>query len=277
MNLNQALDTLVRAGIDSARLDTQLLLAHVLCMTREELLMRESVEMTEFQSAQFAALVARRASRIPISQLLGRKEFWGLTFKVSADTLTPRPDSETIIEALLAHQPRRSAQLRILDLGTGTGCLLLAALSEYPQSRGLGVDISERALAVAAENAASLRLEKRAEFKKSVWNSAINGVWDIVISNPPYIPAGEIQGLAPEVSRHEPRLALDGGSDGLDCYREITRFLPEILAESGMALLEVGRGQAQDVASLGQSHGLSLAGIACDLSGVGRCVILKKQ
>lgn len=274
--LRDACFALDRAGVESVRTDARLLMRFVLKISLETLLMETNRELTETQQTQFESLVAMRATHRPMAQILGQREFWGHYFKVNEHTLIPRPDSETLITGLLAHKRERAKKLRILDLGTGTGCLLLSALSEYPLSMGLGVDISEKALAVARENAQALGLAPRAEFKKSVWNSEINGVWDVVLSNPPYIPTADISGLSPDVALYEPRLALDGGSSGLDCYHAIIGFLPSVLAEDGLALLEVGAGQAADVAALATTRGLTISQIMCDLAGVERCIIITK-
>ncbi len=274
--LRDACFALDRAGVESVRTDARLLMRFVLKISLETLLTEGTRELSPEQLAQFEALVAMRATHKPMAQILGGREFWGLPFKVTEHTLIPRPDSETIITALLVHKPQRAKKLRILDLGTGTGCLLLSALSEYPLSTGVGVDISEEALAVARENAQALGLSSRAEFKKSVWNYEINGVWDVILSNPPYIPTQDISGLSPDVALFEPRLALDGGSSGLDCYRAITSFLPEIMAEDGLALLEVGSGQAADVAALATASGLKVAQIFCDLAGIERTIVITK-
>ena len=274
--LRDAARTLDRAGIESARKDARLLMRYVLKISLETLLMDSGRELTQEQQALFEALVEKRAARRPMAQILGGREFWGLPFKVNEHTLIPRPDSETMISMLLAFTRRRAEKLRLLDLGTGTGCLLLSALSEYPQATGLGVDISEEALAVARENAVALGLEKRVEFKKSDWNQEINGVWDVILSNPPYIPTADLGGLSPDVALYEPRLALDGGGSGLDCYRAITGFLPAIMAEDGLALLEVGAGQAAEVAALVTSSGLKVAQVACDLAGIERVIVITK-
>jgi release factor glutamine methyltransferase len=274
--LTQACRTLDRAGVESARMEARLLMRFVLNISLEALLMDGSRVLTEQDKMQFDDLVVLRAERRPMSQVLGFREFWGMNFCVTGDTLTPRPDSETLISALLQQKPQRGQALKILDLGTGTGCLLLSALSEYPQASGLGVDISDAALAIAERNAASLGLKNRALFKKSDWNSEINGVWDVILSNPPYIPTEEIPKLSPEVATYEPQAALDGGSDGLNCYLRISRFLPNILAKEGVALLEVGAGQAKDVARLVSEQGLNIADITRDLAGIERCVIIRK-
>lgn len=274
--LRDASRTLDQAGVENARADARLMLRFILKISLSDLLARGDDTLDADQKKQFEALVEKRAARRPMAQVIGMREFWGLDFKVTEHTLDPRPDSETIIEMLFKYQPVRSKPLTIVDFGTGTGCLLLAALSEYPAARGVGVDISDAALTVAEGNAVALRLKNRAIFKKSDWNSQINGVWDVVISNPPYIKTEEIPGLSPEVAKFEPRLALDGGGDGLQCYRAITRFLPKVLADGGVALLEVGAGQAASVADLAKEQGLRIEEIAHDLAGIERCVVIRK-
>lgn len=274
MLLTHTIEELKNAGIETAALDARLLLQHVLQISREALLLDTMPALSPSQKAEFSSLLAMRLAHKPMAQILGEREFWGHRFQVNEHTLIPRPDSETLISGLLAHRRSREKAFRILDLGTGTGCLLLAALSEYPHATGLGVDISEQALEVARANAQSLGLEKRAEFKKSHWNAEINGVWDIILSNPPYIPTREIAGLAPDVAVYEPRLALDGGNSGLDAYRAIISFLPAYMAENGIALLEVGAGQAAEVAAMAVAQGLTVTQKMCDLAGVERCIII---
>jgi len=274
--ISQAATSLKNAGVENARADARLLMRHTLGLSLEELLLQSTRELCKEQEEAFGRLLALRLARKPISQIIGMREFWGMQFTVTPDTLDPRPDSETIIEALLHHMPQRAKPYRMLDLGTGTGCLLLSALSEYPSSTGLGVDISREALAVAGGNAEALGLKNRAKFENSDWNTGIKGVWDVVISNPPYIPTGDIPGLEPEVAKFEPITALDGGSDGLICYRAITRSLPGLLASSGIALLEVGQGQAPDVADLARAQGLRVVQLANDLAGIQRVVVISK-
>lgn len=272
--LRQAVLQLQQAHVESASLDARLLLQHVLGLTREELLADARRTLTHRQHAQFHELIERRCRREPISHLLGRREFWSLKFKVTPHTLDPRPDSETLIEAVLSRYRDRLAPLKILDLGTGTGCLLLSLLHEYPNAQGTGVDICTKALAVAKENALSLSLADRVEFIHSHWAQKVSGCYDVVISNPPYIPTDAVEQLAPEVSRFEPVLALDGGLDGLDCYRAIVAALPALLQPNGVAVLEVGAGQARDLTELVNENNLRVLAVRDDMASISRCVLV---
>jgi len=226
------------------------------------------------QHAAYRELIERRINRQPLAQLTGKREFWDLTFKVTEATLDPRPDSETLIEAVLSGVRDQGSGIRILDLGTGTGCLLLTLLELFPNASGIGVDKSEAALAVAQENAESLGFEARAHFLKSCWGEKVDGVFDIVISNPPYIPTATIATLAPEVRDFEPRSALDGGTDGLDCYREIVPYLEHLLAPNGIAVFEIGMGQQRDVESIVTGSNLQVAGVKEDMAGIPRCIVI---
>lgn len=272
--LREAVMALQQAHIETASLDARLLLQHVLGVTREQLLADDRRTMTPPQRDAYYGLIEKRKQRKPVSQLTGRREFWGQTFKVTEATLDPRPDSETLIEAVLARFRDRSAQLALLDMGTGTGCLLLTLLEEFGNARGIGVDISEEALKVAQENAANLGLQSRADFRCSCWAEKVEGTFDIIVSNPPYIPTRTIDTLAPEVCRYEPKGALDGGEDGLDCYRIIAAQLPRLLAKDGLAVLEIGMGQHKDVSAIVAANGLQVAGIKEDMAGIPRCVMV---
>ena len=256
------------AGIENPRLEARLLLAHAARLTREALLREPS---RRIDPAPFHVSLARRAAREPLALILGRQEFWSLEFAVSPATLIPRADSETVIEAALAALPERGRVGTVLDLGAGTGCLLLAALTEFPAAWGLGIDSAPDAAALAAGNAAALGLAARAAFMAGDWEAALSARFDLVLSNPPYIPTGEISGLMPEVSRHEPRRALDGGADGLDAYRRILSALPDLLAPGGVAVLEIGHGQADEVGALA---GRPVA-FRADLYGVRRAMVLR--
>jgi release factor glutamine methyltransferase len=272
--IHQARLRLAAAGIDTAALDARLLVAHALQLTREEMLREEARALTAIEAAAVGALIARRAAREPVSQILGKRGFWRDEFLVTQDVLTPRPESEVMIEALLALRPERERAYQMLDLGTGSGCLLLSALREYPASHGTGVDASAAALNVARANAEALQLEKRAQFLYSDWCAALtkNFRADIVLTNPPYIPAGEIATLAPEVKNYDPSLALDGGDDGLECYRKIFSQLSLYLSPHALILAEVGATQAQDVAEIGRTSGMKLSKIFPDLAGIARIV-----
>lgn len=268
----EIVDRLAAAQVDNPRLDAKLLMAEALRVDPGWLFNHIDDPLDLPQIARIEALVRRRCDREPISLILGRREFWSLDFRVTADTLAPRADSETVIEAALALIPDRTAKLSLLDLGTGTGCLLLALLSELPNASGIGVDRSPAALAVASDNAARLGLAARTRWVESDWCAAIEGRFDVILANPPYIASAEIDGLAPEVAHYEPRSALDGGVDGLDDYRTLSAQLPSRLAENGIALLEVGVGQASGVAQLLVAGGLAIRSIRRDLNGIERCV-----
>lgn len=258
---------LAAAGVDSPQLDARLLLGHAAGLSREALLRDPGLVVDPMP---YHALLARRAAREPVALILGRQEFWSLEFEVSAATLIPRADSEAVIEAALAALPDRGRVRSILDLGTGTGCLLLATLTEFPAAWGVGVDRAAEAVRLAARNAGALGLAARAAFLCGDWDGALSARFDLVLSNPPYIPGGDIAGLMPEVARHEPGGALDGGADGLDAYRSILAALPRLLAPGGVAVLEIGFGQADDVAALAGGP----VAFRADLSGIPRAMIL---
>lgn len=259
------------AGIELPRLEARVLLSHISGLS-VAVQMGYPERFVESASL-FHDLVLRRAAREPLSHLVGHREFWSLPFKVTPDTLDPRPDSETIVEAALDCAPDRSAPLRILDLGTGSGCLLLALLSELPQAFGVGVDISAAAARVAVENATVLGHGARAAFVVGDWGRMITSRFDLIISNPPYIPSNDIDDLALEVSQYEPRLALAGGVDGLTAYRDILPSLPGLLTPTGAVVLEIGADQAAAVSALAGSVGFRVAPVRADLASRDRCLI----
>lgn len=263
---------LTEAGVDTPDLDARLLIQHALTLTREQLLFTPDAPVTPEQAAAVHALIERRAAREPVSRILGERAFWSLELSLNPDTLDPRPDTETIVDAALDAVPDRSAPLRILDLGTGTGCILLALLAELPNAGGLGIDLSPGAVEAATANAARNALAARARFRTGNWGDGLAERFDLVVSNPPYIPSRDIPSLDPEVREHDPLQALDGGADGLDAYRAIAAQLPRLLAPGGTTALEVGIGQAPDVAALLEAAGLTVTGIFRDLGGVERCV-----
>jgi len=276
MDRGAALDWASRAlrdmGIEDARREARLLLDHCAGTAGSD-----SQPLPPDKFAELQAFIARRRNREPVSQILGQWEFWSLPFFVTSATLTPRPDTETLVQVALDLLPDRGAPLRLLDLGTGSGCLLLALLHELPAARGLAIDRSPEALAVARRNAAALGLAGRAQFALGNWAEGLSGAFDLIVSNPPYIPQDEIPGLMPEVSRHEPLMALDGGRDGLDCYRQLAPQIAALLAPGGLALLEVGQGQAEPAAAILAAAGLEPAGVRADLGGRKRCVILRNN
>lgn len=274
--LTAATRRLAETGNGSPRLDARLLLAHVLGVDGR-LHGCEDDPVTAEAEAGFLSLLERRAGGEPVSRILGNREFWSLEFELSPATLDPRPDSETLIDALRELRPDRDAALRILDLGTGTGCLLLAALSEYPNAQGIGVDIEAECVAVSARNAEKLCLSDRARMICSSWAQDVTGPFDVVLSNPPYIPSPEIDELQPEVRIHDPLRALDGGPDGLGAYRKLAECLTSLLDGDGIALLEFGEGQGPEVAAIMEASGLAVEGFRDDLSGIQRCILVRQN
>jgi len=257
---------------DNPRLEARLLLAHALGVTQNDLIGDPNQQI---DTTRFGTLLDRRAAREPLAFLVGHREFWSMEFQVSPATLIPRPDSETLIEAALAAFADRPAPKNILDLGTGTGCLLLALLKEFPSAFGIGLDLGPDAAALAKANAARLGLADQSAFVVGDWTNPILGRFDLIISNPPYIPGPDIEILMPEVGRHEPRRALDGGSDGYDAYRTILPRLPHYLEPRGTAILELGFRQATYVRLLAREAGLE-GSIRLDLANIPRAIVLTR-
>jgi release factor glutamine methyltransferase len=266
------------AGIDSPELDARLLVAYALGLDHAALAAAGARVLSRDEADAIAALGRRRLAREPVARLLGVKEFWSLKLRVDTATLVPRPETETVVEAALAAfdaAAARSNALRIADLGTGSGALLLALLAELPQALGVGTDVSLGALAVARDNARRLG-QSRAAFLACDMAAALNGPFDLVVANPPYIRSGDIAALAPEVRDFDPRSALDGGADGLDCYRTIAATVPRLLAPGGALVVEIGAGQAPAVSALLSAAGLAGARPRPDLNGVPRALVGRK-
>lgn len=262
------------AHIETPDLDARILLGDVLALDLTGLITAHDRVLSDDEAAALAAFTRRRIAGEPVARIVGHKEFWGLTFALSPATLVPRPDTETMIEAalkVLKATSRINDPLRIADLGTGTGAILLALLSELPNAEGIGTDISTEALATAQHNAAVLGLGARARFIQSDYATALDGAFDLIVSNPPYIASAEIAGLAVEVRAHDPHLALDGGADGLDAYRTLIPQARAILAGGGVLIVEIGLNQAADVAEIMAAAGLESDGSATvDINGIGR-------
>lgn len=273
--LAETRDALQRAGIESSALDARLLLAAALETRVETVIAWPERDLPDPAAKRLGDLVRRRVAREPMAYILGRREFWSLDFIVTPATLTPRPDSETLIAAALDALPDRRAPLRLVDFGTGTGCLLLALLSELPAAHGLGIDRDAATLAVARSNADRLGLAPRASFAQGEWGRALAGPFDLVLSNPPYIATGDIATLAPELG-YEPRLALDGGADGLDAYRALVPDAARLLEPGGLVALEIGEGQAPPVSSLLAGAGFRAIETRADLAGIVRCVLARR-
>jgi release factor glutamine methyltransferase len=252
------------------RLEVRLLLAHSLGLSRNDLI-RDPGRNVDI--AAFETLLARRVAHEPLALIIGHREFWSMEFEVSSATLIPRPDSETLIEAALAAFADRPPPRKIIDLGTGTGCLLLALLKEFPGAFGIGLDLSLDAAALAKRNSTRFGLANRADFVVGDWTSPLSGRFDLIVSNPPYIPGGDIGTLMPEVAFHEPKRALDGGADGYDAYRAILPELAHHLEPEGTAILEMGFDQATYVTDLAREAGFDVS-LCLDLANNPRAIVL---
>jgi release factor glutamine methyltransferase len=257
-----------QAGLDCAELDARLLLAEAMQHPGLSLGLHGELPVSAAAMARLEGMGARRLAGEPVDRILGRREFWGLDFILSPDTLVPRPDSETLVEyALDLLGNRRAEPLTLLDLGTGSGCLLIALLHECRNATGIGLDVSHGALKAAQANAIAAGVGDRARWVSGNWGDALRLRADLVVSNPPYITTADIAGLAPEVRLHDPLRALDGGPDGLDAYYALATALPRMLKPGAYAVLELGSGQLGDVAALMTGAGLSIAGSRQDLAG----------
>lgn len=265
------------AGVDSPVIDARLLVEAAAGATRADIISDPHRPLTLEQSAELEGFLERRSRREPVSQILGVKGFWKIMLRVTPQVLTPRPETETILDVVLAEFPP-GPRFRVLDLGVGSGAIVLAILAERPAAVGLGVDVSEEALAVARENAANLGLGGRVALLRGDWTAGLGEAsFDLVVSNPPYVRSGEIAALAPEVRDHEPRLALDGGADGLDAYRRLAVEIPRVLVPGGRFAVEIGSDQGEPVAALFADAGAEAVRVVRDLGDRDRVVTgLKK-
>jgi release factor glutamine methyltransferase len=268
---------LTAAGIDNVRFEARLLLAKAAGLSIEELIARGADVAPVAVATALRSLTARRLQREPMAYIMGEREFWGLPFKVTPAVLVPRPDSETVIEAALSLLVDRKCSWRLLDLGLGSGCLLLTLLKELPKARGVGLEISRDALDVSQINASILGVEARAsllagDWRQPDWEDQIGGPFDLVVSNPPYIESAEISRLVPEVARYEPWQALDGGPDGLAAYRIIAAASRRLLVPGGYLVVEVGQGQASEIADIFAATELVPLPPWKDLGGIERVV-----
>lgn len=267
-------DAFLNAGLDSPEVDARILAGHALGLNHSGLVAEGDRVLSDDEIRSLIMLAARRLRREPVARILGVKEFWGLPLALGAATLVPRPETETVVEAALAEIDgggSRARPLRIADLGTGSGALLLALLRELPAADGIGTDMSFDALETAQHNAARLELSLRSRFIISDFGAALTESFDLVVSNPPYIASGDIAALPPEV-RHDPRRALDGGADGLDCYRSIAAQASDLLKPDGVLVVELGAGQENAVASIFRTAGLAPSPARADLAGIPRAL-----
>lgn len=277
----QLAEQLAKAAIATPELDARLLVCAAGGLSHEQFVGEPSRRLVRAERDRLEGFARRRLRREPVSRILGARSFWRNSFEIG-DCLDPRPETETLVEAalgLVREQARARDALSILDIGTGSGCILLSLLGELDQAWGLGVDKSPTALEVARANAERLGLGMRAEFVCASWCDAISSEFDLVVANPPYIPVGEIDGLAPEVARYDPLTALDGGGDGLEAYRAIVPDLARLLRPGGWALLEMGDGQFDPVGKLIAEAGFVMEGDGwrcfLDLAGISRCVAVR--
>ena len=268
-------ETLRQAGIESADTDARLIVGHALGLDRTALLTNNDRLLRAGEIAAIDTLAARRLRHEPVSRIIGRKEFWSLSLYVSDAVLVPRPDTETVVEAALDFVVRgglRLEPMRLLDIGTGSGALILALLTELSNADGIATDISQAAIAVARGNAERLGLSARCRFVVCDIADGVNGRFDLIVSNPPYIVHSEIAGLEPDVRDYDPSLALDGGIDGLDAYRAIAAQAPHLLAPGGRLIVELGVGQEHAIRALFTKAGLTVTAIRSDLAVVPRAL-----
>jgi release factor glutamine methyltransferase len=273
------------AGIDSGELDARMLVGAALELDLTGLITSAARRITDAEAMQIEAFALRRIQGEPVARILGRKEFWGLPLQLSAATLVPRPDTETVVELALESLHARtssrglsSGSLRIADIGTGSGAILLALLHEWPGAIGVGTDINLRALQTARRNAADLDLASRALFVACDYAAALAGAFDLIVSNPPYIRSSDIAELATEVRDHDPLLALDGGTDGLDAYRALIPQAERLLKRGGALVVEAGQGQSGDIEALMTAAGLTVESpVKTDLAGISRAVSARKM
>lgn len=264
---------LAAAGVAEPVRDARLLLAHALGVAsdRVTLVLDDPVPVAE--AGHFEALIAERALRRPVSQILGRRAFWGRDFQVTRDVLDPRPETETLIATALAGPPAR----HLLDLGTGSGILLVTLLAEWSGATGIGTEVSAEALRIARANADRHGVSERAAFHETDWADGISGRFDLIVSNPPYIPETELPSLAPEVREWEPRAALTAGATGLEAYERIATELPRLLAPGGRALLEFGAGQERALPGIFRERGFKDLAFARDMDGRDRILVIEQR
>ena len=264
-----------RNGLDTPELDARLIVGHALGLDHTELVAQSNRAITAADGSAIAALTERRLKHEPVARILGQKEFWGLRLELNADTLVPRPETETVVEAALADIDRRfdrQRPLRVADLGTGSGALLLALLAELPKAHGIGTDLSYAAVACAQRNGNALGLEERANFVVCHYGTALAGPFDLIVSNPPYVRRDALGSLAPEVRLFDPARALDGGEDGLDGYRAIALDMRRLLSPDGVLVVELGMRQCDAVMKLFSGGGLSALEARPDLAGIARAL-----
>jgi release factor glutamine methyltransferase len=269
--LSRATEQLGSAGIPSARLDARILLAHALGIAADDVFLQDDIDAGQIR--RFETNVARRMLREPLAYITGTKEFWSMAFDVGPGVLIPRPETETLIEEALREFPDPEAPLRVLDLGTGSGCLLIAFLRNFPNATGLGIDASPSALAYAQRNRVRHQLAHRCRLRRAAWSEPFEERFEAILANPPYLTDPECSTCEPEIRDNEPRKALSVAGDGLGALRELGPVFARHLSPSGRGFVEIGAGQAEDAAEILRGHGLEVARIAPDIAGIARCIV----
>ncbi len=275
--LTEGTAALAKAGVETPRAEARLLLGHTMALTPAQVFARTEDNVGSDQLAAYYACLGERCQGKPLAHITGRREFWSLDLAVSPETLIPRPDTETVIDLARDVFRSRAAPMSILDLGTGSGCILLALLTEFEDATGIGMDSSPDACRVAAANAESLGLATRTEIVEASWSDGLNGAFDLIVSNPPYIPSADIASLDAGVRDHEPVAALDGGADGLDAYRSLIPAAVTALSANGVLIVEIGAGQSAAVSEIAMALDLSKGPWRADLGGIERAVSFYKK
>ena len=275
----RTIETLADAGIETPRLEARILIADVLGKSVDEI--PAAPAMSEYLQEVLQKKVEKRLSGMPIDKIIGHREFYKYDFKVTQDVLSPRPDTETLVEAAVK-LIKENNFASVLDLGTGSGCILLSILKDLPSVKGTGVDISDKALDVATQNAAALRVKNRSKLVQKNWFDddfvkQFKNKFDVIVSNPPYIKTEDIEKLDVDVKKYDPKIALDGGADGLKDYRRIAELAPDLLRNKGYILLEVGHNQATDVKNIFKKQAFKYANTIKDLAGIDRVIIFQKK
>lgn len=274
--LNKASRELSEAGINNPRLDARIIFQHVSKLPQEVIYLSPELEISKEIITEYFKLISKRSKHEPVAKIIGSKSFWISDFAVNSSTLDPRPDSEVIIEAALKILIERDGKFRFLDLGTGSGCLLISLLQEFTNATGIGVDVSKEALEMALHNVKQHDLSNRVDLLNQNWADGITEKFDLIVSNPPYIPRDDIITLKEDVKFYDPMLALDGGIDGLDPYRYLAKQIKYILKKDAFAIFEFGFEQGEAIRSIFQESGYIVERMLFDLNNIERAIIIKK-
>ena len=271
------IDLLNQASNSISRIDARILLQHASNISSEIIYLKPELELSEAIAKEYQQLVIRRINHEPVAKIIGKKSFWADDFIVNQHTLDPRPDSEVIIEAALKLFPNKDGKYKFIDFGTGSGCLILSLLREFPNAIAIGSDISTEALKVARANAKALGLQDRISFIQQNWGDSLTGEFDLIVSNPPYIPAADIENLDEDVKLYDPLLALNGGEDGLDPYRYLAKQIYKFLKKDSYAILEFGYNQGLYIKEIFKQNNYIIHEMLNDLAGIERAIIVRRE